>query len=137
MLLAVRVRVSGEPLRIVSKAKVDLLRLKAQIKVRLDSVERSLNASVMSGDIVTAVHQIVGHDVDHVDRLEDLGTLLLGKGDHVASAAGDGDREGLITDSLPDGCEELGVGLDLVDFGGVGDLLVVLAVTAGVLPVDV
>lgn len=137
MLLAVRVGVGGEPLRVVGKAKVDLLRLKTEIEIGLDSVEGSLDAGVVRGDVVTTVHQIVGHNVDHVDGLEDLRALLLGESNHVLATTGDGDGEGLVADCLADSGQEFGVGLDLVDLRGVGDLLVVLAVTTGILPIDV
>lgn len=117
VLLAVRVGVRSKPLRVVRKAKVDLLGLTGQIKIGLDSIQGALDAGVMSGYVVAAVHQIVGHDVDHVDGLEDRGTLFLGEGDHVLSAAWDCDGQDFVADGFAEGGEEQGVGLDLVDFG--------------------
>lgn len=92
---------------------------------------------MVRGNVITAVHQIVAHDVDHVHRLEDLGARLRVPGDHVLLAAGHGDGEGLVADFLANGGKELGVGLNLGDLIGVGDLLIVLAIATGVFPVNV
>lgn len=137
MLIAVRVRVSGEPLSVVGEAKVEDLGISTEVQVILDNFQRSLDTGLVRGYVVTAVHQIVAHNVDHVNGLENLGTRVLVPGNHVLLAAGDGDREGLVANFLADGGEELGVGLDFGDLVGVRHLLVVLAVAAGVLPVDV
>jgi hypothetical protein len=89
-------------------------------------------------DVVTTVNQIVAHDIDVVDGLEDLRALLLGEGNEILLTAGCSDGEELvIADSLADGREELGVGLDLADLLGVGDVFVVLAIATGVFPVNV
>lgn len=137
MRVTVRVGIGGEPLGIVRKAKVELRGVRADGQVLVDSIQGALNTTGMHGDVVTAVHQIVAHDVDHVHGLEDLGALLLGEGDHVLLAAWDGDGQGLVADGFLHGGKEQGVGLDLVDFVLIGDLFVVLAVAARVFPVDV
>lgn len=92
---------------------------------------------MVGGDVVAAVHQVVGHDVDHIDGLEDLGALLLCECDHVDLAAWHGDGEGFVAELLAQGREELWVCLDLGCFVLVRDLFVVLSVAAGVLPVDI
>lgn len=52
-----------EPLGVQSETEVDLGRLNAKGDVGVDSLERALDGSVMSRDVVTAVHEIVGHDL--------------------------------------------------------------------------
>lgn len=135
--VTVRVGVSSEPLGIVRKTQVQLLGIRADGQVRVDSIQGALNTAGVHGDIVTAVHQIIAHDVDHIHGLEDLGALLFSEGDHVLRAARDGDGECLVADGFLYGGEELGVGVDFRDFVAVRDLLVVLAVAAGVFPVNV
>jgi hypothetical protein len=52
-------------------------------------------------------------------------------------AAGDSDGKSLVADSLAEGGEELGVVLDFVDLVLVRDCLVVVAIAAGIFPVDI
>lgn len=90
------------------------------------------------GHVVAPVDQVVGHHVDHVDGLCDLGAVFFGVGDHVAAFAGGCDGEELVLgEGLADGREKFGEFVDFAGFFGVGDLFVVLAVAAGVFPVDV
>lgn len=135
--IAVRVGVGGEPLSIVGEAEVEFLWVCAHVQILINSVQRALDAAGVAGHIIAAVHQVVAHDVDHVHGLEDLRALLLGEGDHVLLAAGNGNGQSLVADGIAHSSEELGVGVDLGDLVGVGNLFVVLAVAAGVLPVDI
>lgn len=91
----------------------------------------------MGSDIVTTVHKIVAHNVDHIDGFPDLRAGLLGESDHVLLASWDGNGEGLVANRFADFSKELGVGLNLGNLVLVGDLLVCLAIATGVLPVDV
>jgi hypothetical protein len=92
----------------------------------------------MASDVVTTVNEVVAHDIDIVNRFEDLRSLLLGEGNEILLTARGGDGEDLVvTNGLADGSEELGVGFDLADFLGVGNVFVVLAVATGIFPVDV
>lgn len=103
--------------------------------------------------VVTTVHEIVGHNlkksanylvilerwthVDKVDVFVDERSLSREISDHVTLKTGDSNGKLLLSDELLDLLEKLGESLDLVGLLGVGDLLVVLAVTTGVLPVDI
>lgn len=75
--------------------------------------------------------------INHIDGGVDLGHLLRGKGDHVPLEPRDGDGQLLIADGRLYLLEEQGVVGDLIRLARVGVLLIVLAVSAGVLPVDV
>lgn len=88
--------------------------------------------------VVTAVHQVIRHDVDHVDSRPDLGSLFFGEGNHVAAFTWDCNRQNLVlANCVADGLHEERVRLNLAGFLGIGDLLVVVAVAAGVFPVDI
>jgi len=137
MLLAIRVRVSGEPLSIVRKTEVKHLRIGAKVKVILNNIQRALDTASVRSNVITAVHNVIAHNVDHVDRLEDLRARLFVPSNHVLLTAWNGDRECLVADFFSQSGEELGVGLNFGDFVGVGNLLVVLAVSAGVFPVNI
>lgn len=65
--------------------------------------------------------------INVVDPFVNLGDLLLGVGNHVARASGDGDGEFLGADGFLDSLEKKGVVVNLLDLLVVGDLAVVLA----------
>lgn len=93
---------------------------------------------MVGGHVVAAVHQVVAHDVDEVDRRPDLRALFLGEGDHVDLLARHGEREELVlADFAADGLHQEREGFDLAGFLLVGDLLVVLPVPAGVFPIEI
>jgi hypothetical protein len=52
-------------------------------------------------------------------------------------AAWNSDRKGLVADGFAESGEELGVVLDFIDFVLVWGLLVVVAIAAGVFPVNI
>lgn len=135
--ITIRVGVGGEPLSIVSETEVDLLGIKSHVQVLVDTIQGALDACLVGSDIVTTVHKIVAHNVDHIDGFPDLGAGLLGESDHVLLASWDGDGESLVTNRFADFGKELGVGLDFGDLVLVGDLFVCLAIATGVFPVNV
>lgn len=83
------------------------------------------------------VHEVVGHDVDHINSSVNLRCLLRGEGNHVALQTGDGNGEFFAADSRLDLLEQKSVTGDLVRLARVGVLAVVTAVAAGVFPVNV
>ena len=127
-----------EPLRVIREAEVNLLSVKTNFLVRLDAIQRILDTGMVGGHIVTTVHEIVRHDVNHVDGLPDLGALFLGKSDHVnpLTRYRDGD-ELVLAKFLAQSSEEERVCFDLALLILVGDVFVIFAVAAGVFPVDV
>lgn len=138
MLLTPRILLRREPLRIISNTQVHFLRGKADLLVRMDRVKRPLHTAVVGRHVVATVHQIVRHDVDHVDGRPDLRSILLREGDHVASLAGDGQREDLVlADGLANGLHKERVSLDVALALLIRDSLVVVTVAAGVFPVDI
>lgn len=125
-------------LGVEGEAEVCLLSREAKdVEVVIDGDKRTVDVAVVLGDTVTTIDQVVCHDVDEVDMLPDLGRLLGGEGDHVLFKTRGGDRHDPVTDSPSDGEEEEREVLDVSGLSSVGDLAVVSAVTAGILPVDV
>lgn len=125
----------------------------AEGEILVDGTGGTLDGDLVGGVGITAVHEIIGHDlkrlvgsfirlrgsayVDKVDGLLDEGGLAGDVGNHVTLKTGDGDGELLGADELLDLLEELGEGLDLVGLLGVDDLLVVGTVTTRVLHIDI
>lgn len=136
-LVAGRAVLCGEPLGVKGEAEVHLAGGHAAREVSLDGGEGALDRRVVVGDGVAAVHEVVRHDIDKVDGGGNLGHLRGGKGNHVALLAGHGNGELLVADGGLDLIEQQRVRLNLGDLARVGVLLVVLAVAAGILPVDV
>lgn len=137
VLVTVGVRIGGEPLSIECKAKVKLLRGSADSEILIDGVQGSLDGASMVGNVVTTIDQVVAHDVHHIDRLENLGALLFGKGNEVLLTTGHSNGQSLVADGLAHSFEELGVGFDLINLLRVGHVPVILAVTAGIFPVNI
>lgn len=127
----------GEPLGIKGESNVELAGLEAAGDVGVDGLGGSLVRGVVGGDAITAVHEIIRHDVDEINSSVDLGDLLMSVGDHVPLKTRNGNGELLVTNGILDLLQELGVALDLVDLLRVWDTLIVLAVASGVLPVDI
>ena len=96
VLLTTRILLRREPLGIVRHPQVELLSRQPDLLVRLDGVVRVRHAAVVLGHVVAPVDQVVGHHVDHVDGLCDLGAVFLGVGDHVAALAWGCDGEELV-----------------------------------------
>lgn len=144
----------GEILGVEGEAENELVSGEAEGEILVDSTGGTLDRGVVSGVVITTVHEIVGHNlrwlvsgwfrramgsayVDKVDGLLDERGLAGDVGDHVTLKTGDSDGELLGANELLDLLEELGEGLDLVGLLGVDDLLVVGAVTTRVLQIDI
>lgn len=135
---AIRPGICHEPLGVVSNTEVHFLSLETDLRIIVDRVEGPCDAGVVGGNVVATVHQVVGHDVDEVDRRPDFGALFLGEGDHVDFLSRDRKREEFVlSDFLADGLHQQWEGFDLGFFLLVGNLLVVLPVPAGVLPIEI
>lgn len=137
VLFAVRLGIGSEPLRVVRETKVKLLCRGTDRQVLVNGVQGSLHTTVVGGNIVATVNQIIAHDIDIIDGLEDLRALLLGEGNEILLAARDGNGKSLLSNGLAESFQELGVSFDFIHLLGVRNVLVVLTVTTRVLPVDI
>jgi hypothetical protein len=143
----------SEPLGVEGDAEDELVSGETEGEILVDGTSGTLDGDVVGGVVITTVHEIIGHDlerlvggfirlrrgiyVDKVDGLFNERSFAGDVGDHVALKSRDSDGELLLADELLDLLKELREGLDLVGLLGVDDLLVVRAVTTGVLHVDV
>lgn len=137
VLFAVRLGIGSEPLRVVRETKVKLLCRGTDRQVLVNGVQGSLHTTVVGGNVVATVNQIIAHDIDIIDGLEDLRALLLGEGNEILLAARDGNGKSLLSNGLAESFQELGVSFDFIHLLGVRNVLVVLTVTTRVLPVDI
>lgn len=143
----------GEPLGVEGNAEDELVSREAEGEILVDGTGSTLDGDVVSGVVITAVHEIIGHDlkmlvggfrkargsvyVDKVDGLLDERGFTRDVGNHVTLKTGDSDGKLLGADELLDLLEQLGESLDLVGLLRVDDLLVVGAVAARVLQIDI
>lgn len=89
MRTAIRPGVRHEPLGIIRNSEVHFLSLEAHFRIIIDRDKGPRNTGVMGSHVVTAVHQVVRHDIDKIDRRPDLRALLLSESDHVTFLARD------------------------------------------------
>lgn len=93
---------------------------------------------MMLGYVVTAVNQIVAHDVDKVNQWPNLWSLLRSEGNHVTLEPWDCNQQHLVlSNGLANGFQEKRVVLNLRFLVGIRILLVVLSIPTRVFPVNV
>lgn len=81
-------------------------------------------------DVVPSVHQIVGHDIEEIQRQADRGHLCLGEGQHISRQSWYSSRNDLFrTKSGTNLREQQWIGFDLPGFLRIRNLLVILAVS--------
>lgn len=130
--------VGVEVLGVEGNTKVTLASVHANVDVVVDSLEGALNRGVVLRDVVATVHQVVAHDVNHVDRLENAGTLVGSVCNHVTLQTGGGDRKNLVSsDGIANSLQEDRESVDLARALRVRGGFVVFAISTGVLPVNV
>ena len=82
--------IGAEPFDVESETQVHLLGGQAAVLVGGDGGERGLDAGVVFCDVVSSVHEVVGHDVEEVEGGADGGDGGRGDGEHVSRQAWDG-----------------------------------------------
>lgn len=83
MFRAIRTGIGREVLGIIGNSEVGLFRIQPNIHIVVDSLQGTLDACVVFGYVITAVYQIVAHDVDKVNIWPDLRSLLFRERNHV------------------------------------------------------
>ena len=124
-------RSSLEPFYVECETEIHLLGRYPSLFVGIYSRERQLDPGVVFSDVVSSIHQIVGHDVEKVQRCADCRNGGLGESQHVSREARYSGRDKL--GRAQGGAnlrEQQWIGFDFPSPFGIGDLLVVFAVSS-------